>query len=95
MMKYTLSYDSSVTKDFKKIDKMHQAIILDQLDEFIANFSLEFEAEMMKLQKIKALKGEWLGYYRYRVRTYRVIYKKYDDKLVIFVVRVAHRKEVY
>ena len=94
-MKYELLYDDTVKKDLKKIDKTFQKIILDQMDLFIEHFSPEFEEEMMKLQKIKALKGQWEGYYRYRVRTYRVIYKKYDNKLVILVVRVAHRKEVY
>ena len=94
-MKYELLYDDTVKKDLKKIDKTFQKIILDQMDLFIDHFSPEFEEEMMKLQKIKALKGQWEGYYRYRVRTYRVIYKKYDNKLVILVVRVAHRKEVY
>ena len=95
MVKYELLYDDSVKKDFKKIDKSIQKIILDQMDMFIENFSPEFEEEMMKIQKIKALKGQWEGFYRYRVRTYRVIYKKYEDKLVVLVVRVAHRKEVY
>ena len=94
-MKYELLYDDTVKKDLKKIDKTFQKIILDQMDLFIDHFSPEFGEEMMKLQKMKALKGQWEGYYRYRVRTYRVIYKKYDNKLVILVVRVAHRKEVY
>jgi mRNA interferase RelE/StbE len=33
----------------------------------------------------------------YRVRTgdYRVLYEIYDDRLVVLVVRVAHRRDVY
>jgi len=94
-MKYELIYADTVKKDLKKVDRTFQKIILDQMDLFIEHFTPEFEEEMIKLQKIKVLKGQWEGYYRYRVRTYRVIYKKYDNKLVILVVRVAHRKEVY
>jgi len=94
-MKYELIYADTVKKDLKKVDRIFQKIILDQMDLFIEYFTPEFEEEMITLQKIKVLKGQWEGYYRYRVRTYRVIYKKYDNKLVVLVVRVAHRKEVY
>jgi mRNA interferase RelE/StbE len=33
--------------------------------------------------------------YRVRVGDYRIVYVIEDDKLVILVVRIAHRKEVY
>ncbi|MBW4469228.1 MAG: type II toxin-antitoxin system RelE/ParE family toxin [Stenomitos rutilans HA7619-LM2] len=33
--------------------------------------------------------------YRLRVRDYRLVYEIYDDRLVISVVRVGHRREVY
>lgn len=33
--------------------------------------------------------------YRVRVADYRVVYRIEDDTLIIEVVRVAHRKEVY
>jgi mRNA interferase RelE/StbE len=32
---------------------------------------------------------------RVRVRDYRVVYEVHDDVLVVLVVRVAHRREVY
>ena len=41
----------------------------------------------------KKLKGR--DAYRIRVGDYRVVYEIYDDVLVILVVRVAHRREVY
>ncbi|WP_391486599.1 type II toxin-antitoxin system RelE family toxin [Aliarcobacter butzleri] len=49
----------------------------------------------MKLTKIKALKGEFKGLYRLKLRTYRVIYEKQGHKLIILVLRVSHRKDVY
>jgi mRNA interferase RelE/StbE len=33
--------------------------------------------------------------YRVRAGDYRVVYELYDDRLVVLVVRVAHRREVY
>jgi mRNA interferase RelE/StbE len=37
------------------------------------------------------------GHDRYRIRqgAYRIIYAIEDDELVVFVVKVAHRKDVY
>jgi mRNA interferase RelE/StbE len=33
--------------------------------------------------------------YRVRVGAYRVVYEVFDDRLVIHVVRVGHRRDVY
>ena len=37
------------------------------------------------------------GYDRYRIRqdSYRIVYGIEDDELVVYVVKVGHRKEVY
>lgn len=35
------------------------------------------------------------GLWRYRVGGYRVICKIEDDKLIIMVLKIAHRREVY
>ena len=43
----------------------------------------------------QALVGEWTGYWRYRIGDYRVIAQIKDEKLVIIVVRIAHRREAY
>lgn len=33
--------------------------------------------------------------WRIRVGTYRIIYKIHDDRLLVIVVRVAHRRQAY
>jgi len=43
---------------------------------------------------VKALKG-MNGYYRLRVEDYRVIYELQDNNLVILVIDINHRKDVY
>lgn len=42
-----------------------------------------------------ALVGEHAGYWRWRVGEYRVVARIEDARVVILVVRVAHRREVY
>jgi len=44
----------------------------------------------------KALHGSRLGeFWKYRVGDYRLICKIEDDRLVVLVLRVGHRKEIY
>jgi mRNA interferase RelE/StbE len=41
------------------------------------------------------LKGEFEGLKRIRVGRYRIIYEIHDEELVVLVVRIGHRKDVY
>ena len=41
------------------------------------------------------LAREYQGLYRYRFSDYRVVYEIKEKELVIFIVKVGHRKEVY
>lgn len=43
----------------------------------------------------KALKGELVGLYSYRVWPYRIFYKVYKEVLVVIVLHIAHRQGVY
>ena len=44
---------------------------------------------------IKALKGDYVGYYRYRIGNYRIIYSINDELSQVFVVMIFHRSEAY
>ena len=41
------------------------------------------------------LKGEWKGYYKYRTGDYRIIYRVEHHKLLIYVITIGDRKDVY
>lgn len=43
----------------------------------------------------KKLKGDFKGLYSYRVWPYRILYKIIQRKLLIVVIRIGHRQEVY
>ena len=43
---------------------------------------------------VKALTGE-PGTFRLRVGDYRVLYEIHDDELVVLVLKIGHRREVY
>ncbi len=92
---YKLQFEHRVKKDLKKLAKIDILKIKKALDEFISNFDETYEQTLMKTGKIKKLKGDFEGFYRLRLRTFRVIYEKHNDKLVILVFRIAHRKDIY
>jgi len=43
----------------------------------------------------KALKGDLSTLWRYRVGDYRLICELKENELIVLVVRVGHRKEIY
>lgn len=44
---------------------------------------------------IKKLKGEFEGYYRYRIGDYRLFYLIENEKVIVVVVDLRHRKNAY
>ncbi|CAB0979424.1 type II toxin-antitoxin system RelE/ParE family toxin [Corynebacterium diphtheriae] len=43
----------------------------------------------------KALTGNWAGFWRWRVGDYRLVAAIEDDRVVIVVVSIGHRSQVY
>jgi mRNA interferase RelE/StbE len=44
---------------------------------------------------IKKLKGEFEGYYRYRVGSYRLFYLIENEKVIVVIVDLKHRQNAY
>lgn len=95
MNQYSLEFDKKASKDILSLDKFRRTFILYELENFISNFDEDYEKELIKLTKIKSLKGEFKGLYRLKLRTYSFVYEKQGDKLIILVLRVSLRKDVY
>ncbi len=74
----------SVKKQLKKIDKKQAIRVLAKID-LLADDPFPLAA--------KPLVGE--NAYRLRVGDYRVIYEIRQKVLIVYVVRIGHRREIY
>jgi mRNA interferase RelE/StbE len=43
----------------------------------------------------EALVGEFSGLWKYRIGTFRLVCQIQDDKLLVLVVELGHRREIY
>jgi len=82
---YRLIIPKIVFKELKKIDKVNQELIWDKIKKL----------EKGLFSNDKNLKGKHQGKFRKRAGNYRIIYLKEKDVLLITLIRIAHRKEVY
>ncbi len=46
-------------------------------------------------QRGKAMADDWAGHWRFRFENFRVIAKIEEDRVVIVVIAVGHRREAY
>ena len=84
MAKYTISIKKSAEKELKKLS----AEMYLRVRKGILNL-----AENPRQNGCKQLKGK--ESYRIREGNFRIIYEIEDDVLIIMVVKIGHRKEVY
>ncbi len=82
-----IKYLPGAKKDLEKIDKIWQRRIKNNLQMLSKNPAL------LK-NKITKLKGKYKDYFWLRVDNYRVIFGIEKKKLIILVLRIAHRKEI-
>jgi len=84
MANYRLTFKKSVTKDFRSIPQQDISRILKRIETF-ADDPRPVGSEKLSGQE------------RFRVRqgVYRIVYEIQDAELVIIVVKVGHRRDVY
>lgn len=85
---FKLRFLGKALDDLSRIDRPHQKIIKAKL------LILAKNPDALK-NNIKRLSGTDEALYRLKIGKYRVIFKKEEDALVIIVIRIGHRKEVY
>lgn len=86
-MVWTIEIEAPARKQFRKIGHAPAARIIAGLKKI---------AQLPDPRtRAKAMVEEWDGYYRFRFDDFRVIARIEDDRLVILVIAVGHRREIY
>lgn len=83
-MPYLLKIKKSAYKEIQKLDQSTKRPIIEAIDKLTDNPHVG-----------KLLKGELSGLRRIRSGSYRILYEINDDEVIVLVLRVAHRKEIY
>ncbi len=87
-MSYCLEFTDKALKQLKKMDKATAALIIGWLEKNVQG------CDNPRLHG-KPLTANRIGQWRYRIGDYRVITEIEDNRLVILVITVGHRREIY
>lgn len=83
--RYSITYKPSAAKALRKFDRQYQRTIITAID------ALAHQPRPDGVKKLQGGEGE----YRLRVGSYRVIYDINDSELIILVLHLGHRKDIY
>ena len=84
-MAYAIEFVPSARRELRKLPREVQLKLNQRID------SLSLDPRPRGSKKLKGSDELW----RVRVSDYRVVYEIRDKVLLVLVVRVAHRREVY
>ena len=85
---WKIEFKPKAAKEIKKLDKNQAKQITNWL-----KIRLETGADPRLFAE--QLTGNLKDFWRFRIGDFRVVFKPEEQELVILVVRVAHRREVY
>ena len=84
MGRYSIVFRKSVVRDVRRIPKPDLQRILAAIDR------LSEDPRPRDSEKLSGLER-----YRLRKGVYRIIYEINDDRVIVVVVKIGHRKDVY
>ena len=84
LKKYSIKYTKEAKKKIEKLDKSIRLVIKKAIESLSSN-----------PYKGKPLSYELAGLYSLRTSDYRIIYRIKEKQLIIIVVTVGHRREIY
>ena len=83
--RFSIVFKNSARKDLARFDKRTQQKIADAISTLASN---PHPHGSLKLSGFE-------DYWRIRIGSYRVVYQIRDNELIIFIIRIADRKDVY
>lgn len=87
-MAWTIEFADSALRQLRKLDRTVQ----QRIWKFVQRFSQQDNPRSAG----EALHGERLGeFWKYRVGDYRLIVRLEDQRLLILVLKIGHRRDVY
>jgi len=84
LKKYSIKYTKEAKKKIEKLDKSIRLVIKKVIESLSSN---PFKG--------KPLSYDLAGLYSLRTSDYRIIYRIKEKQLIIIVVTVGHRREIY
>lgn len=88
MSGYSVDYTPQAYKALKKLDKPTRMLLLNWIEKNLIGCA-------NPRQHGKALTANRSGQWRYRIGDYRLIAEIEDDKIIILILAVGHRREIY
>ena len=88
-MSYKIEFSARAARDFKKLAKTNKAMVI-KIKDAIAEL-----AEEPRPGGVETLTGTNPSLQRIRVGDFRVIYEIKEGELLVWVVRLGDRKEIY
>ena len=88
-MAWSVELSETAERELANLDAQHRKRILKYLHQRVAQLDNPRSIG-------EALQGSEFGeFWRYRVGDYRLICKIEDDRVLVLVLRVGHRREIY
>ncbi len=87
-MTWRIDFDAAALDDLRKLGTTPRVRILRFLQERIAPAD-----DPRRLGK--ASSGDKAGFWRYRVGDYRIIARIEDQRLMVLIIAIGHRSEIY
>lgn len=84
-MAYSIEYTTSAVKEFKALETALQKRISEKILSLAEN---PLPAGVRKLQGME-------NHFRIRIGEYRVIYRIDGKRVIVVIVRIGHRRDVY